>query len=99
MARKRSPKTLDKIMAASNKDLDQMTRSLAGPTDPKLKGRRWKPTEDIAQAKEEEGYTLYHVDQTDAELVERLHTCLGDWCRMFEALQSEGLLVRGKFDE
>ncbi len=50
-------------------------------------------TEDIAKQKEQEGYTLYHVDQTDAELVERLHTCLGDWVRMFEALRSEGLVA------
>ena len=50
-------------------------------------------TEDIAQAKEQEGYTLYHVDQTDAELVERLHENLGDWMKMFEALQSEGLVA------
>lgn len=50
-------------------------------------------TEDIANEKEQEGYTLYHVVQTDAELVERLHTCLGDWGRMFEALQSEGLVA------
>ncbi len=50
-------------------------------------------TEDIAQAKEEEGYTLYHVGETDAELVDRLHECLGDWGMMLEGLQSEGLVV------
>ncbi len=50
-------------------------------------------TEDIAQAKEKEGYTLYHVDQTDAELTERLHENLGDWMKMFEGLQSEGLVA------
>ncbi len=50
-------------------------------------------TEDIAQAKEKAGYTLYHVAQTDAELVERLHGCLGDWMKMFEALKSEGLVA------
>ena len=50
-------------------------------------------TEDIAKTKEEEGYTLYHADQTDAELVERLHENLGDWAKMFEALSSEGLVA------
>ena len=50
-------------------------------------------TEDIAKQKEQEGYTLYHVGQTDAELVERLHENLGDWNKMLEELQSDGLVA------
>lgn len=53
-------------------------------------------TEDIAQAKEKEGYTLYYVNLTDAELVERLHAALGVWAEMFRVLESEGRLMSFK---